>query len=77
MRIDETMSSQDSPLTTAQRLGVLIKFTHASIHEDKGLNGDRDRVPRRTWIMFLKFLGDLDAPLLSVLDKAFNFNGEL
>jgi type I restriction enzyme M protein len=27
---------------------------------DKGLNGDLDRLPMLTWIMFLKFLDDME-----------------
>jgi len=30
------------------------------MRKDKGLNGDLDRLPMLTWIMFLKFLDDLD-----------------
>lgn len=30
------------------------------MHKDKGLNGDLDRLPMLTWIMFLKFLDDLE-----------------
>ena len=30
------------------------------MRKDKGLNGDIDRLPQLTWMMFLKFLADLD-----------------
>jgi hypothetical protein len=30
------------------------------MRKDKGLSGDLDRLPMLTWIMFLKFLGDLE-----------------
>ena len=30
------------------------------LRKDKGLNGDLGRLPLRTWIMFLKFLDDLE-----------------
>jgi len=30
------------------------------LRKDKGLNGDLDRLPLLTWIMFLKFLDDLE-----------------
>ena len=46
------------PLTTAQRLGSLIKSARDIMRKDKGLNGDLDRLPMLTWIMFLKFLDD-------------------
>ncbi len=46
------------PLTTAQQLGSLIKSARDIMRKDKGLNGDLDRLPMFTWIMFLKFLED-------------------
>src|SRR5438552_18011813 len=48
----------DAPLTTAQKLGSLIKSARDTMRKDKGLNGDLDRLPMLTWIMFLKFLDD-------------------
>ena len=30
------------------------------MRKDKGLNGDVDRLPMLTWIMFLKFLDDME-----------------
>ncbi len=48
------------PFTTAQRLGSLIKSARDIMRKDKGLNGDLDRLPLLTWIMFLKFLDDLE-----------------
>jgi type I restriction enzyme M protein len=47
-------------LTTAQQLGSLIKSARDIMRKDKGLNGDLDRLPLLTWIMFLKFLDDLE-----------------
>jgi len=49
-----------APLTTAQQLGSLIKSARDIMRKDKGLNGDLDRLPMLTWIMFLKFLDDLE-----------------
>jgi type I restriction enzyme M protein len=49
------------PLTTAQQLGSLIKSARDIMRKDKGLNGDIDRLPMLTWVMFLKFLDDLEA----------------
>src|SRR6516162_2541995 len=46
--------------TTAQSLGSLIKSARDVMRKDKGLNGDLDRLPMLTWIMFLKFLDDLE-----------------
>jgi type I restriction enzyme M protein len=46
--------------TTAQSLGAIIKSARDIMRKDKGLNGDLDRLPMLTWIMFLKFLDDLE-----------------
>src|SRR5205809_3886109 len=46
--------------TTVQALGSLIKSARDIMRKDKGLNGDLDRLPLLTWIMFLKFLDDLE-----------------
>jgi hypothetical protein len=51
-------SRSDPPLTTAQRLGSLVKSARDIMRKDKGLNGDLDRLPMLTWILFLKFLDD-------------------
>jgi len=47
-------------VTTGQALGSLIKSARDIMRKDKGLNGDLDRLPMLTWIMFLKFLDDLE-----------------
>ncbi|HJT35962.1 MAG TPA: class I SAM-dependent DNA methyltransferase [Pirellulales bacterium] len=49
------------PLTTAQRLGSLVKSARDIMRKDKGLNGDLDRLPMLTWLLFLKFLDDHEA----------------
>jgi len=46
--------------TTSQALGSLLKSARDIMRKDKGLNGDLDRLPLLTWIMFLKFLDDLE-----------------
>jgi type I restriction enzyme M protein len=46
--------------TTAQSLGSVLKSARDIMRKDKGLNGDLDRLPLLTWIMFLKFLDDLE-----------------
>ena len=48
----------EQPKTTAQTLSSLIKSARKIMRKDKGLNGDLDRLPLLTWIMFLKFLDD-------------------
>lgn len=53
-------SKTETPKTTAQQLGSLIKSARDIMRKDKGLNGDLDRLPMLTWIMFLKFLDDME-----------------
>jgi type I restriction enzyme M protein len=48
----------EAPVTTAQKLGSLLKSARDIMRKDKGLNGDLDRLPLLTWLMFLKFLDD-------------------
>jgi type I restriction enzyme M protein len=48
------------PVTTAQQLGSIIKSARQIMRKDKGLNGDLDRLPMLTWVMFLKFLDDME-----------------
>ena len=50
-----------APMTTAQTLGSLIKSGRDIMRKDKGLNGDLDRLPMLTWVMFLKFLDDMES----------------
>jgi type I restriction enzyme M protein len=47
-------------MTTSQVLGSLVGSARKIMRKDKGLNGDLDRLPLLTWIMFLKFLDDLE-----------------
>jgi type I restriction enzyme M protein len=46
--------------TTSSQLSSLIKSCRDIMRKDKGLNGDSDRLPMLTWIMFLKFLDDME-----------------
>ena len=46
--------------TTAQRLDRIVKSARKVMRKDKGLNGDLDRLPMLAWIMFLKFLDDME-----------------
>jgi type I restriction enzyme M protein len=48
------------PQTTAQALGSLLQSARKIMRKDKGLNGDLDRLPMLTWVMFLKFLDDME-----------------
>jgi type I restriction enzyme M protein len=52
--------AREQAQTTAQQLGSLIKSARDIMRKDKGLNGDLDRLPMLTWIMFLKFLDDIE-----------------
>lgn len=48
------------PTSTTQQLGSLLKSARDIMRKDKGLSGDLDRLPMLTWIMFLKFLDDME-----------------
>ena len=48
------------PQTTAQQLGSVIKSARDIMRKDKGLSTDIDRLPLLTWVMFLKFLDDME-----------------
>jgi type I restriction enzyme M protein len=50
----------EAPKSTAQQLASLVKSCRDIMRKDKGLNGDLDRLPMLTWIMFLKFLDDME-----------------
>ena len=74
----------DAPQTTAQRLGSVIKSARDIMRKDKGLNGDLDRLPMLTWVMFLKFLDDMeradeaaanlgDTPYVPVIDAPYRW----
>ncbi|MBN1220855.1 MAG: N-6 DNA methylase [Anaerolineae bacterium] len=53
-------NSKNNNQTTAQNLRSLIKSARDIMRKDKGLSGDLDRLPALTWIMFLKFLDDME-----------------
>jgi type I restriction enzyme M protein len=46
--------------STSQQLASVIKSARDIMRKDKGLSGDLDRLPMLTWIMFLKFLDDME-----------------
>ncbi|GMW04651.1 MAG: hypothetical protein AMXMBFR85_06340 [Dehalococcoides mccartyi] len=52
--------SKNIKITNAQTLGSLIKSCRDIMRKDKGLSTDIDRLPMLTWLMFLKFLDDLE-----------------
>jgi type I restriction enzyme M protein len=51
---------KQTPKTTARQLSAVIKSARDIMRKDKGLSGDLDRLPMLTWIMFLKFLDDME-----------------
>jgi type I restriction enzyme M protein len=51
---------ETQPQTTVQQLGGLIKTARDIMRKDKGLSTDLDRLPLLTWVMFLKFLDDME-----------------
>lgn len=55
-RVEKTQE----PRTTAERLGIVIKSCRQIMRKDKGLSGDIDRLPLLTWVLFLKFLDDME-----------------
>ena len=56
----KTPRKAKAPLTTRDNLSALIGSARQILRKDKGLNGDVDRLPLLTWVMFLKFLDDLE-----------------
>jgi len=58
--IEKTTRKAKAPLTTRENLTSLIGSARKILRKDKGLNGDVDRLPLLTWVMFLKFLDDLE-----------------
>ncbi len=51
---------ENSNVTSSKALGSLIKSCRDIMRKDKGLSTDIDRLPILTWLMFLKFLDDLE-----------------
>ncbi|WP_441290041.1 N-6 DNA methylase [Sorangium sp. KYC3313] len=46
--------------TSKQNLSAIIKAARNHMRKDHGLSGELDRLPHLTWLMFLKFLDDLE-----------------
>jgi len=53
-------AKRDLAQSSAQQLASIVKSCRDIMRKDKGLNGDLDRLPMLTWIMFLKFLDDME-----------------
>lgn len=58
--ITKSTTKSTAPVTTAQKLGSVIKSARDIMRKDKGLSGELDRLPQLTWIMFLKLLDDVE-----------------
>ena len=58
--LKRSKKNNNQPQTTVQQLGSIIKSARDIMRKDKGLSGDLDRLPMLTWVMFLKFLDDLE-----------------
>jgi type I restriction enzyme M protein len=48
------------PLTAKAQLSAAIKRARDIMRKDAGLNGDLDRIPQLSWIMFLKCFDDME-----------------
>src|SRR6516225_16304 len=53
-------NGREVPRTTTRAIGNLIHSSRNIMRNASGLNGDLERLPLLTWIMFLKFLDDLE-----------------
>lgn len=56
----QLLEKLENSQTTGQELSTLIKSARDIMRKDKGLSGELDRIPMLTWIMFLKFLDDME-----------------
>ena len=48
------------PLTAKAQLSAAIKRARDIMRKDAGLNGDLDRIPQLSWVMFLKCFDDFE-----------------
>jgi type I restriction enzyme M protein len=53
-------TASNAPTSSAQQLASVIKSARDTMRKDKGLSGELDRLPMLTWVMFLKFLDDME-----------------
>jgi type I restriction enzyme M protein len=52
--------TEQVPLTAKAQLSAAIKRARDIMRKDAGLNGDLDRIPQLSWIMFLKCFDDME-----------------
>ena len=48
------------PTSTREQLSSIIKSARDLMRKDAGLNGDLDRLPQLSWVLFLKCYDDLE-----------------
>lgn len=78
----------DRTLTSAHRLGSLVRSARDIVWKDNRRNGDLDQLPAQTWVMFASFFDDQeriegerakrkwrDWLVLAILSNAFNGKG--
>lgn len=53
-------TSDRTPALTRQELSRIIDSARSIMRKDKGLSGELDRIPMLTWLLFLKFLDDME-----------------
>jgi type I restriction enzyme M protein len=53
-------ATDTTPLTPKTQLTAAIKRARDIMRKDAGLNGDLDRIPQVSWVMFLKCFDDLE-----------------
>ncbi len=55
-----TQQIAPQPTSTREQLSSIIKSARDLMRKDAGLNGDLDRLPQLTWVLFLKCYDDLE-----------------
>ena len=53
-------SAKSDAQTPRARLASVIKTSRDIMRKDAGLNGDLDRLPQLSWLLFLKAFDDLE-----------------
>ncbi|MFD7016004.1 N-6 DNA methylase [Streptomyces sp. NPDC059928] len=54
MAATRSKAAEKAPVTTQARLASLIKSARDTMRKDAGMNGDLDRLPQLSWLLFLK-----------------------
>ena len=55
-----TRAAKAAVQTPQARLASVIKTSRDIMRKDAGLNGDLDRLPQLSWLLFLKAFDDLE-----------------